>query len=95
MILERTLNFQGSKGQADLRALFDSGATYSCIRPDVVGGLAQLERLPKPLNVETASAGMVMRVYGCAEFVRGGEHRRDDHAEMEDQTRFRARSDHY
>jgi hypothetical protein len=62
MILERKLAFEGSQGRAELLALFDSGATYSCIRPDFATAIARLEPLPRPLDVETASAGHIIRI---------------------------------
>jgi len=62
MILTKTMHFEGSKGTAELTALFDSGATYSCIRPDLVPGLEEARPLPKPLNVETASEGNFIRI---------------------------------
>lgn len=57
MNIVRTLHFEGSKGEAELASLFDSGSTYSCIHPDHAQALATLEALPKPQNVETASKG--------------------------------------
>lgn len=62
MILIRTMHFEGSQGTAELNALFDSGATYSCIRPDVAPKLGNLDAMPRPLNVETASAGHFLRI---------------------------------
>src|SRR2546423_1543366 len=62
MILERTLEFQGSKGRARLRAMFDSGAIYSRIHPDKASELEQLVPLPKPLGLETANADHFVRV---------------------------------
>lgn len=50
MIIERELEFRGSKGRRNLLALFDSGATYSCINSSDVDGLANRERLPDPLG---------------------------------------------
>ena len=62
MIIERTLEFRGSKGRANLMALFDSGSTYSCINASDVDGLANREPLPDPLDVETASDGNFIRI---------------------------------
>jgi len=62
MIIERTLEFRGSKGRANLMALFDSGATYSCVNANDVDGLANREPLPDPLDVETASDGNFIRI---------------------------------
>ncbi|MDA8416542.1 MAG: retropepsin-like aspartic protease [Betaproteobacteria bacterium] len=62
MIIERTLEFRGSKGRANLTALFDSGATYSCVNASDVDGLANREPLPDPIDVETASDGNFIRI---------------------------------
>ncbi|MGH9801102.1 MAG: retropepsin-like aspartic protease [Blastocatellia bacterium] len=61
-MLERTITFRGSKGKADLQTLFDIGATYSCIRPDVVEKLAPTNLLPEPLPVETAAEGNYVHI---------------------------------
>lgn len=66
MIIERDLAFRGSKGQTELHTLFDSGSTYSCIRPDLVEPLATVEPLPEPLEVETASKGNFIHVNDSA-----------------------------
>ncbi len=62
MLLERTLNFEGSKGKAELETLFDSGATYSCIHPDAVAPLETPIPLPRPIDVETTSQGTFLRI---------------------------------
>ena len=62
MNLVRTLHFEGSKGQAELNSLFDSGATYSCIHPEVAEKLGILELLPRPQKVETASKGHFIEI---------------------------------
>ena len=62
MNIVRTLHFEGSKGEAELASLFDSGSTYSCIHPDFARQLATLEPLPKPQNVETAAKGHFIRI---------------------------------
>lgn len=62
MVLTQSLNFRGSKGRADLLALFDSGSTYSCLNPEVAAKLGNLEALPDPLEVETADKGHFIRI---------------------------------
>ncbi|MCX7043960.1 MAG: retropepsin-like aspartic protease [Candidatus Sumerlaeota bacterium] len=62
MLLERTMQFRGSKGRADLKALFDTGATYSCIHPAQAEALAQSQALPDPLEMEIAQEGYRMRI---------------------------------
>ena len=61
-IIERKLNYRGSKGQADLNTLFDSGATYSCINPQIAATLGIVEPLPEPFELGTASEGSFIRV---------------------------------
>ena len=63
-IIERTLNYRGSKGQADLVTLFDSGASYSCINPAIAPTLGIVEALPEPFDLGTASEGSFIRVEG-------------------------------
>ena len=62
MILEQTMTFIGSRGHRRCRALFDSGASYSIIRPDVAKAIEIPTRLPDPENwiFETAQEGMLM-----------------------------------
>ncbi|MBI1766157.1 MAG: retroviral-like aspartic protease [Acidobacteria bacterium] len=62
MVLTQSLNFRGSKGRADLLALFDSGSTYSCLNPEVAAKLGNLEALPDPLEVKTADKGHFIRI---------------------------------
>jgi hypothetical protein len=62
MIIERKLEFEGSQGRAELQTLFDSGATYSCVSPAVASRLARPDALPRPLDVETASTGHIIRI---------------------------------
>jgi hypothetical protein len=56
-VIEKPVTLEGSKGKKDVVALFDSGATYSCIRPDLAMQLGLTEALPKPLDFETAKDG--------------------------------------
>jgi len=62
MNIVRTLHFEGSKGQAELISLFDSGSTYSSIHPDLAQQLGNLELLPRPQKVETASKGHFIEI---------------------------------
>jgi len=56
------LRFEGSKGEKILYALFDSGATYSCINDDVVEELENLTPLHTPMKMITASASVFMEI---------------------------------
>ncbi len=62
MIINRTLKFRGSKGESDLDVLFDSGATFSCIRHDIVDRLAPTDPLVEPVPLETATEGTFVHV---------------------------------
>ncbi len=62
MVITRNLQFSGSKGETDLEALFDSGSTYSCVSPEVAAALAVVTPMRQPLDVETASKGVLMRI---------------------------------
>jgi len=62
MILERELEFRGSRGSAKLNTLFDSGSTYSCVSPEKAEALEQSLPLSEPIDVETASKGSFLRI---------------------------------
>jgi hypothetical protein len=62
MILARTLHGEGSNGPAALETPLDSGATYSCIRPDLAEKREAVRPLPRALGFETASEGAFVRV---------------------------------
>ena len=55
MILEKKIMFEGSKGELELTALFDSGASFSCIKPEYAGKLEKSIKLRNPLKIGTAS----------------------------------------
>ena len=55
MIIRLPLRFEGSKGEKNLYALFDSGATYSCISSEIVEDLEILTPLHTPMKLATAS----------------------------------------
>jgi predicted aspartyl protease len=59
------LRFEGSKGEKVLYALFDSGATYSCINDDVVKELETLIPLHTPMKMITASATTFLEIKFC------------------------------
>lgn len=60
MILKCPIPFEGSKGEKTLYALYDSGATFSCIHPKHAAELGNPELLHKPLQISTASEGHFM-----------------------------------
>lgn len=55
MKITRILNFRGSNGRADLRAVFDPAASYSRIAPERAATLATIRYLPEPLELEALS----------------------------------------
>jgi hypothetical protein len=62
MIIRIPLRFEGSKGEKNLYALFDSGATYSCISEESVEDLEELIKLHTPLHPATASDATFMEI---------------------------------
>ena len=53
-VIIRRIMLRGSKGEIEKEAIFDSGATYSCIHPQVAEGLGTIEPLPEPMEFSTA-----------------------------------------
>ncbi len=62
MIIRVPLRFEGSKGEKTLYALFDSGATYSCISEESVENLEEIIKLHTPLRLATASNATYMEI---------------------------------
>ncbi len=62
MIIRLPLRFEGSKGEKHLYALFDSGATYSCINETLVEELEILTPLHTPMRLATASDNTYMEI---------------------------------
>ena len=56
-VIQKTIRFAGSKGRQEVLALFDSGATYSCIRPELAAALEVVLPLPEPMDFGTARDG--------------------------------------
>ena len=63
MILEHEITLIGPKGRRRCIALFDSGASYSIIQPDVANAIATPAPLPDPEDwvFQTALAGQTMQ----------------------------------
>lgn len=53
-IIQKEIELAGSKGKRKELALFDSGATYSCIKEEIAECLGMVELLSEPLLMETA-----------------------------------------
>lgn len=62
MILRIPLLFEGSKNSKNLYALFDSGATYSCINEDIAEELEIFTPLHTPLKLAAASEHVFMEI---------------------------------
>ena len=56
-VIEKEIKLVGSKGQRKVVAIFDSGATYSCIEPGLAQSLGMVESLPEPMDFGTAKRG--------------------------------------
>ena len=55
-IIRIPLRFTGSKGEKMVYALFDSGATYSCLNMDVAHEIETPTKLYEPMEIGTASS---------------------------------------
>ncbi len=55
-VLAKRIRLEGSKGEREIDALFDSGASMSFIKESLAEELAHLEPLRRPLIFETAKA---------------------------------------
>ena len=56
-VIIKKIKLKGSKGEVEKEAIFDSGATYSCIHPQLGGGLGAVEPLLEPMDFSTAKEG--------------------------------------
>lgn len=61
-IIRLSLRFEGSKGEMFLSALFDSGATFSCLKENVARQIETPSKLRTPLELATASEGHYIRI---------------------------------
>jgi predicted aspartyl protease len=61
-IIRIPLRFEGSVGEKNVYALFDNGATFSCLRPDIAAQIEKSSRLRKPMEVATASEGHFVKI---------------------------------
>jgi len=56
-ITEQKIRLVGSKCSMDVMALFDSGATYSCVRADLARRLEKVVPIPGAMTFSTAKKG--------------------------------------
>jgi hypothetical protein len=61
-VIRVPLRFEGSVGEKTVYALFDSGATFSCLRADIAAQIEEPRPLRKPMEVATASEGILLRL---------------------------------
>ncbi len=60
-VIQKRIRLAGSKGSREEVAIFDSGATYSCIQPELAKMLGTVEPLPEPMDFSTAEEGRTLR----------------------------------
>lgn len=56
-VIQKKIKLKGSKGSKEVEAIFDSGATYSCIQPELADKLGNIEPLPEIMDFTTAKQG--------------------------------------
>ncbi len=61
-IIKLPLRFEGSLGEKTLYALFDSGASFSCISLEAIENLEKKVKMRHPLEVATAAKGTYLRI---------------------------------
>ena len=60
-VILKQIRLAGSKGSEEVVAIFDSGATYSCIQPEMAERIGTPEVLPEPMDFGTAEEGRTIR----------------------------------
>lgn len=56
-VIQKPIKLAGSKGTEEATAIFDSGASYSCISPQLARKLGIVDKLPQPMKFSTAKEG--------------------------------------
>ena len=56
-VIQKNVCLVGSLGTKEVLALFDSGASYSCIAPELARQLDVVTRIPEPMAFGTAKDG--------------------------------------
>ena len=87
-ILFERIKLVGSKGERDIIALFDSGASYSFIKKELAKELETIISLPIPLEFETAREGEKLAVNEAIrlDFFLNGERLSDEFLVVEELT---------
>ena len=65
-VIIKEISLKGSKGEIQKEAIFDSGATYSCIHPELAQQLEIITPVPEPMEFRTAKEGETVRAEGRA-----------------------------
>lgn len=65
-VIRKRIRLKGSKGEVEKEAIFDSGATYSCINPDLAESLELVTPLPESMEFTTAKEGEKVAAKGRA-----------------------------
>jgi len=61
-VIQKRIELIGPKGRREEVALFDSGASYSCIRPEIAHAVGVVVPLGVSLDLELAEEGKTIRV---------------------------------
>jgi predicted aspartyl protease len=61
-IIRIPLRFEGSVGEKNVYAVFDSGATFSCLRDGIASQIEVSNKLRRPTEVATASEGHYIKI---------------------------------
>ena len=64
-VIIKTIRLKGSKGEEQNEAIFDSGATYSCIHPKLAEELEIIVPLPELMEFSTAKDGEKVAATGA------------------------------
>lgn len=56
-VIQKAIVLEGNKKTEETQAIFDSGATYSCIQPELAERLETVLKLPRPMESGTAKNG--------------------------------------
>ncbi len=56
-VIQKAIRLEGIKRTEDADAVFDSGATYSCIQPELAESLDVVQTLPQSMEFSTAEKG--------------------------------------
>jgi len=60
-VIQKRVKLVGTKGTEDVDVIFDSGSTYSCIRPELANRLEVVLKLPAPIELGTAKSGETLK----------------------------------